>query len=47
MDATYTPGMDAVYHTAGHSVGSPEQFSLQPSASQGRQMVTRISLSLT
>lgn len=36
IDAAYTPGMDAVYQTAGHSVGSPEQFSLQPSASQGK-----------
>ena len=30
--------MDAVYQTAGHSVGSPEQFSLQPSASQGKRL---------
>jgi hypothetical protein len=37
MDATYTPGMDAVYQTTGHSVSSPEQFSLQPSASQGKK----------
>jgi len=36
MDATYAPGMDAVYQTTGHSVGGPEQFSLQPSASQGK-----------
>jgi hypothetical protein len=36
MDATYTPGMDVVYQTTGRSVGSPEQFSLQPSASQGK-----------
>ncbi|CAF1093225.1 unnamed protein product [Adineta steineri] len=35
MDATYAPGMDAVYQTTGHSVSGPEQFSLQPSASQG------------
>jgi hypothetical protein len=35
MDATYAPGMDAVYQTSGHSVSGPEQFSLQPSASQG------------
>lgn len=37
MDATYTPGMDAVYQTTGHSVSGPEQFSLQPSASQGKE----------
>ena len=30
------PGMDAVYQTTGHSVSGPEQFSLQPSASQGK-----------
>jgi hypothetical protein len=35
MDATYAPGMEAVYQTTGHSVNGPEQFSLQPSASQG------------
>ncbi|CAF1071480.1 unnamed protein product [Adineta steineri] len=35
MDPTYAPGMDTVYQTTGHSVGGPEQFSLQPSASQG------------
>ncbi|CAF1015435.1 unnamed protein product [Rotaria sordida] len=35
MDATYAPGMDAVYQTTGQSVSGPEQFSLQPSASQG------------
>ncbi|UJR23813.1 hypothetical protein I4U23_026789 [Adineta vaga] len=35
MDATYAPGMDAVYQTTGYSVSGPEQFSLQPSASQG------------
>jgi len=39
MDATYAPGMDAVYQTTGHSVGSPEQFSLQPSASQGKLLL--------
>jgi hypothetical protein len=39
MDATYAPGMDAVYQTAGHSVSGPEQFSLQPSASQGRLLI--------
>ena len=36
MDATYAPGMDAVYQTTAHSVSGPEQFSLQPSASQGK-----------
>ena len=36
MDATYAPAMDPVYHTTAHSVSGPEQFSLQPSASQGR-----------
>ncbi|CAF1177573.1 unnamed protein product [Adineta ricciae] len=35
MDATYAPGMDAVYQITGHSLSGPEQFSLQPSASQG------------
>ncbi|CAF3907457.1 unnamed protein product, partial [Rotaria magnacalcarata] len=35
MDPTYAPGMDAVYQTTGQSVSGPEQFSLQPSASQG------------
>ena len=35
MDATYAPGMDPVYQTTGHSMTGPEQFSLQPSASQG------------
>lgn len=35
MDATYAPAMDPVYHTTAHSVSGPEQFSLQPSASQG------------
>ena len=27
--------MDGVYQITGHSFGNPEQFSLQPSASQG------------
>ena len=36
MDATYAPGMEAVYQTTGPSVSGPEQFSLQPSASQGK-----------
>jgi hypothetical protein len=40
MDATYAPGMDAVYQTTGHSVSGPEQFSLQPSASQGKQLLS-------
>jgi hypothetical protein len=31
--------MDAVYQTTGHSVGGPEQFSLQPSASQGKELL--------
>ncbi|CAF1178318.1 unnamed protein product [Rotaria magnacalcarata] len=35
VDATYAPAMEAVYQTTGHSISGPEQFSLQPSASQG------------
>ncbi|UJR25044.1 hypothetical protein I4U23_006404 [Adineta vaga] len=36
MDATYAAGMmDGVYQATGHSMSGPEQFSLQPSASQG------------
>ncbi len=42
MDATYTPGMDAVYQTTGHSVSGPEQFSLQPSASQGKNNASKM-----
>jgi len=35
IDPTYAPGIDGVYQTTAHSFGNPEQFSLQPSASQG------------
>ncbi|CAF0726503.1 unnamed protein product [Didymodactylos carnosus] len=36
IDASYAPGFDAVYQTTTpHSLSVPEQFSLQPSASQG------------
>jgi len=36
MDPTYAPGMEVVYQATGQSLNGPEQFSLQPSASQGK-----------
>ena len=36
---TYAPDMDAIYQTTRQSVSGPELFSLQPSVSQGRQLL--------
>jgi hypothetical protein len=38
MDATYAPGMDPVYQTTAQSINGQDQFSLQPSASQGKSL---------
>ena len=40
MDATYAPGMDPVYQTTAPSLNGQDQFSLQPSASQGKSFRT-------